>query len=109
MLARTVFDSDALTNVGECGFSEALEVVRAQLPDVLLIDLSSVDALAAIERIMAERPTPILALDPGVLSREEAFRALTLGALDVVERLSTPGPEFWHATARRLVMLAQVR
>jgi two-component system chemotaxis response regulator CheB len=109
LLARTLFDGDSLTSAGECGFIEALDVVQAQSPDVMLIDLTSVDALDAIERIMAERPTPILALDPGVLSREEAFRALALGALDVVERQATPGPEFWHATARRLTMLAQVR
>jgi two-component system chemotaxis response regulator CheB len=27
----------------------------------------------------------------------------------VVERTASPGPEFWHSTARRLTMLAQVR
>jgi two-component system, chemotaxis family, protein-glutamate methylesterase/glutaminase len=109
LLARTLFDGDALAVAGECGFSEILEVVRAQSPDVLLLDLSSEDALVAIERVMAERPTPILALHPGVLSRAEAFQALALGALDVVERTPVPGPDFWQATARRLTMLAQVR
>ena len=109
LLARSLFDGDALTSAGECGFMEALDVVQSQSPDALLIDLTSVDALDAIERVMAERPTPILALDPGVLSREEAFRAMALGALDVVERTPAPPPEFWQATARRLTMLAQVR
>jgi two-component system chemotaxis response regulator CheB len=109
ILARTLFDGDAFTVAGECGFLDALEVVRAQSPDVLLIDLASEDALDAIERVMAERPTPILALDPGLLARTEAFRALALGALDVVERSSSPGPDFWQATARRLMVLAQVR
>lgn len=109
ILARTLFDGDAFTVAGECGFLDALEVVRAQSPDVLLLDLSSQDALDAIERVMAERPTPILALDPGLLPRTEAFRALALGALDVVERPSSPGPDFWQATARRLMVLAQVR
>ncbi|KFE66867.1 Chemotaxis response regulator protein-glutamate methylesterase CheB [Hyalangium minutum] len=109
IMSRTLFDSDALSSAGECGFSEALSTVREQIPDVLLIDLTSVDALDAIERIMAERPTPILALDPGMLSREEAFRALALGALDVAERPASPGPEYWHAMARRLTVLAQVR
>ena len=107
ILARTLFDSDSLTSAGECGFVEALDVVRSQSPDVLLVDLTSLDALHAIERIMAERPTAILALDPGVLSREEAFRALTLGALDVVGRTAAPGPEFWQSTARRHVGLAR--
>ena len=109
VLTRALFDSDALTSVGECRFSESLQMVRSEIPDVLLMDLTSVEALDAIERIMAERPTPILVLDPGMLARAEAFRALTLGALDVVERPATPGPEYWHATARRLTMLAQVR
>jgi two-component system chemotaxis response regulator CheB len=109
ILARTLFDGDAFSVAGECGFLDALEVVRAQSPDVILIDLTSEDALDAIERVMAERPTPILALDPGVLSRTEAFRALALGALDVVERVSSPGADFWQATSRRLMVLAQVR
>lgn len=108
-LTRPLFEGDALTMAGECGFSEALDVVRSQTPDVMLIELSSRDALEAIERVMAERPTPILALDPGVLSREQAFRALALGALDVAERPATPGPDFWHSAARRLTILAQVR
>ncbi len=108
-MARNLFDSDSLTSAGECAFIDALEVVQAQSPDVVLMDLTSVDALDAIERIMAERPTPILALDPKQLSREEAFRALALGALDVMERTPAPGPEYWHSIARRLTMLAQVR
>lgn len=109
ILSRTLFDSDSLSSAGECGFTEALATVREQIPDVLLVDLSSTDALDAIERIMAERPTPILALDPGALSREEAFRALALGALDVADRPASPGPEYWHPLARRLMVLAQVR
>lgn len=109
LLARALFEREALASAGDCGFGEALEVVRAQLPDVVLMDLSSREALEAIERIMAERPTPILVLDPGTLSRAEAFRALTLGALDVVERPAAPDPGFWQATARRLTVLAQVR
>jgi two-component system chemotaxis response regulator CheB len=109
ILARTLFDGETFSVAGECGFLDALEVVRAQSPDVILIDLTSEDALDAIERVMAERPTPILALDPGQLARTQAFRALALGALDVVERALSPGADFWQATSRRLMVLAQVR
>ncbi len=109
LLARTLFDGDTLALAGECSFEEALEAVRAQSPDVVLLDLTSEEALEAVERVMAERPTPILALDPGVLARGEAFRALALGALDVMERATVPEAAFWQATLRRLVMLAQVR
>lgn len=106
--ARTLFGS-SLASAGDCGFTEALERVRTELPDVVLLELTSREALRAIEQIMTERPTPILVLDPCTLPREEAFRALTLGALDVVEYPASPGPEFWQAAARRLTMLAQVR
>lgn len=109
ILARTLFDGDAFAVAGECTYLDALDVVRAQSPDVLLIDLTSDDALVSIERVMAERPTPILALDPGQLERTQAFRALALGALDVMERPATPGPDFWQAVARQLMVLAQVR
>ncbi|MDY7228053.1 chemotaxis protein CheB [Hyalangium rubrum] len=109
LMARTLFDGDALTLAGECGYLEALEMVRAQNPDVVLIDLTTLDALEAIERVMDECPTPILALDPGMLARADAFKALALGALDVVDRLPVPPPDFWQSTSRRLVMLAQVR
>jgi two-component system chemotaxis response regulator CheB len=44
-----------------------------------------------------------------VLSGGDAFQALALGALDVLERPETPGPEFWLQAGRRLLMLAQVR
>ena len=76
---------------------------------MVLIDLTSADALAAIERIMAERPTPILALDPGALLARRPSGPWRSGALDVVERPASPGAEFWHAMARRLTLLAQVR
>lgn len=109
LLARHLFNGETLTSAGECPFADALDTVKEQDPDVVLIDLTSVDALDAIEQVMAERPTPILALSSGVLTRDEAFRALTLGALDVVERSPVPGADFWQGISRQLVMLAQVR
>lgn len=110
-LVRGLFEGESLVAVGppEADFVGAEAVVRRHFPDVLLVDLVSSEALSAIERIMAQRPTPILALHPGVLTGQQAFQALALGALDVMDRPMTPGPDFWHAVNRKLVMLAQVK
>ncbi|NRD44306.1 chemotaxis protein CheB [Corallococcus exiguus] len=110
-LVRGLFEGESLVAVGppEADFVGAEAVVRRHFPDVLLVDLVSSEALGAIERIMAQRPTPILALHPGVLTGQQAFQALAMGALDVMDRPMTPGPDFWHAVNRKLVMLAQVK
>jgi two-component system, chemotaxis family, protein-glutamate methylesterase/glutaminase len=92
-----------------CAFSEALEMVRRLHPDAVLVDMTERAALEAIERVMAERPVPVLALHPAVLSGAEAFQALAYGALDVVDRPAEPGPEFWQTVGRKLMLLAEVR
>ncbi|NBD12103.1 MULTISPECIES: chemotaxis protein CheB [Corallococcus] len=110
-LVRGLFDGESLVAVGppEAEYAGAEGVVRRHFPDVLLVDLLSSEALGAIERVMAVRPTPILALHPGVLTGQQAFQALALGALDVMDRPMSPGPDFWAAVGRKLVMLAQVK
>ncbi|RKH03679.1 chemotaxis protein CheB [Corallococcus sp. CA053C] len=110
-LAHRLFDGESLVAVGppEADFVGVEDVVRRHFPDVLLVDLLHAEALGAIERIMAARPVPILALHPGVLTGQQAFQALALGALDVMDRPIHPGPEFWHSVGRKLVMLAQVK
>ncbi|RKH56078.1 chemotaxis protein CheB [Corallococcus llansteffanensis] len=110
-LAHRLFDGESLVAVGppEADFVGLEDVVRRHFPDVLLVDLLHAEALSAIERTMAMRPVPILALHPGVLTGQQAFQALALGALDVMDRPILPGPEFWHAVGRKLVMLAQVK
>lgn len=108
--SRLFSEGESLLAAGPaCDFRDALDAVRREHPDVVVVDLTSLDALDAIERIMAEKPTPILALHPGLLTGGEAFQALALGALDVVERPEEPGPEFWLQTGRKVVLLAQVR
>lgn len=108
--SRVLFEGESLLAAGPgCDFRGALDAVRREHPDVVVVDLSSHEALGAIERIMAEKPVPILALHPGVLSGPEAFQALALGALDIIERPETPGPEFWLQAGRKMMLLAQVR
>jgi two-component system chemotaxis response regulator CheB len=108
--SRGLFDGVVLAPAGPvCDFSAALESVQRQYPDVMLVDLTAREALQVITKVMTERPVPILALHPGVLSGGEAFQALAAGALDVVDRPTEPGPEFWQTVGRKLMLLAEVR
>jgi len=111
LAARGLFEGESLVPVGpvEVDFNGALTAVRRHFPDVVLLDLNSYEALGAIELVMSERPVPVLALHPGVLSGQDAFQALALGALDVLERPLSPGPDFWAQVSRKLVLLAQVK
>lgn len=113
-LARPLFESAALVPVGQgCSYREMLAATRAQSPEVIVVDIPSgaraVEAFAAIEAVMAERPTPILVLYPSSGKRADVFRALDLGALDLAERPDTALPSFWHELGRRLELLSQVR
>jgi two-component system chemotaxis response regulator CheB len=111
--ARPLFEWPDLKPVGQgCDFESALATVIRERPDILVVELSSADALGAIEAVMAERPTPILGLydkaaQAGGPSLVDPFRALALGALDVAE---VPDPaRGWAEIARRLTLLAQIR
>lgn len=109
-LARPLFSSDELVPSGPgCDYPQALDAVRHQQPDLVLVDLQGPGAFAAIEAVMAERPTPILVLRSRAMKELDPFEALALGALDVAERPSTPSPDFWKELARRLPLLAQIR
>ena len=65
----------------------AAALARRLRPDVITMDLAMPDAdgFSGIARIMAETPTPILVL---TANRAEVvgFKALSLGALDIVEK-----------------------
>lgn len=94
LLASHVRGHPDLTVAGVVHTGEAaVEFVLAHSPDVVTLDVTMPGAggLAALGRIMAERPTPVLVLT-GV-SRDSAglaVRALGLGAIDVLPKY-TPG------------------
>lgn len=89
---------------------EAAALARELAPDVITMDLQmpGSDGFAGIARIMSETPTPILVLSS---DREalKGFRALSLGALDLLEKPSADElPHFGAELARRLRLLASV-
>src|SRR5690625_2918445 len=89
---------------------EAAEVTARLRPDVITMDLQMPGSagVAGIARIMAEAPSPILVLSA---NREEVrgFRALSLGALDLMEKPDLSAFDFFAGDlARRLRLLATV-
>ena len=90
----------------------AAAAARELKPDVITMDLNMPDAdgFSGIARIMAETPTPILVL---TANRAEVvgFKALSLGALDIVEKpAATADLEAYGAQIRsRLKLLAGVK
>ncbi|HLV60841.1 MAG TPA: chemotaxis protein CheB [Fredinandcohnia sp.] len=89
---------------------EAAALTAKLRPDVITMDLQmpGSDGFAGIARIMAENPTPILVLSA---DREEVkgFRALSLGALDLLEKPPLEKLDgFAKELASRLRLLATV-
>jgi two-component system, chemotaxis family, protein-glutamate methylesterase/glutaminase len=100
LVAALAADGD-ITVVGEAtGAGEAAALVERLRPDVVTLDLQIPDGggLAAVERIMAFAPTPILILSGTIAGRESqaAVAALVAGALDAV-----PKPARWTPDAER--------
>jgi two-component system chemotaxis response regulator CheB len=113
LLARVIgsdpgFDVVAVAADG----NEAAAQARGLKPDVITMDLNMPDAdgFSGIARIMAETPTPILVL---TANREETvgFRALSLGALDLLEKpqATTDLDDYGRLLRSRLRLLAGVK
>ena len=90
---------------------QAVEAARELRPDIVLMDchLPGMSGLDAVERIMADAPTPILCMtsDP---TRDLIFQALDRGALEILpkpDQLPVPR-EFLEETRRRLAVLSRV-
>lgn len=91
---------------------EAAAAAQRLRPDVVTMDLHMPDAdgYSGISRIMAEAPTPILVLTAAP-SEAAGFKALSLGALDILEK-PAPGADlrvYGHVLRTRLRLLAGVR
>ena len=110
--AKGLFANPDLAPSGEgCRYEHAVEAVRAQVPDVVLVAFSDpvFDGLRAVEEVIAELPVPLVVLHSSRSGKPEAMAALGLGALDLVERPEAPGAAFWLELSRRLTLVAGVR
>jgi two-component system chemotaxis response regulator CheB len=69
---------------------QAVELCRSLAPDVVLMDVQMpvLDGLAAVERIMKDRPTPVIVLSATVHPGEvdSAFRAVRAGAFEALAK-----------------------
>lgn len=92
--------------------NEAAALARTLRPDVITMDLNMPDAdgFSGIARIMAETPTPILVLT-GNPAEAVGFRALSLGALDILEKPHAQADlgEYGALLRSRLRLLAGVK
>ncbi|WP_242342593.1 chemotaxis-specific protein-glutamate methyltransferase CheB [Anaeromyxobacter terrae] len=90
----------------------AAALARQHRPDVITMDLNmpEADGYAGIARIMAETPTPILVLT-GNPAEAVGFRALSLGALDILEKphATTDLETYGRQLRSRLRLLAGVK
>src|SRR5947199_7840634 len=70
---------------------EAIEQLAAFQPDVIVLDVQmpQLDGMACLNRIMVERPTPVVMVSAVTQAgAEETIRALELGAVDVLAKPS---------------------
>lgn len=112
VLGDMIRSAKGLVLIGVAGDGKkAIEDTHDLRPDIVLMDchLPETSGLEAVERIMADSPTPILCMtsDP---TRDLIFQALDRGALEILpkpDQLPLPH-EFLEQTRRRLVSLSRV-
>jgi two-component system, chemotaxis family, protein-glutamate methylesterase/glutaminase len=116
---RAMIDADPeLTVIGEARTGkEAVALVERLHPVVVLmdLDLSVMNGIEAIERIMATQPTPIVVYSAFVAGPDNAngLAAIAAGAVDIVAKPSTRESEdlevYAEALRRRLRVASRVR
>ncbi|WP_240009241.1 chemotaxis-specific protein-glutamate methyltransferase CheB [Halobaculum rubrum] len=100
-LIADILESDGVEVVGEAADGrEALSVVADTDPDVVTMDVEmpEMNGIEAVERLMAENPTPTLMLSAYTAEgAEETFAALDAGAVDFFAK---PGGEVSMGVSR---------
>ncbi len=109
---RAMLEEDpAIAIAGEAANGEEAVAAAGRLrPDVITMDvlMPVMDGYAATARIMAERPTPIIAVTSLPLEDGSVLeRMLSAGAIDVVRKAFARDPEKW--ARMRAELLSRVR
>ena len=119
-LARIVFrdiinaTSDLRVTGEAANGQEAILLAEHLQPDLIIMDIMMpvMDGLKAIEAIMARNPRPILVLSATLADREVnmAFRAIKIGALDVLTKPSdTAGVLFAKTLVDKIRLLSRIK
>ncbi len=102
-ISRMVADWSDVRLVGTArDGAEAIEQAAALEPDVVLMDVSmpEVDGLEALERIMRDRPVPVILFSSHTTEDAEiTLRGLDLGAVDFVDKGSVASAMDIHTLA----------
>ena len=83
-------EADFEVQIARDGF-EALELLQTFRPDVITLDIHmpQMDGLACLDRIMVERPTPVVMVSTLTADgAETTLQALRLGAVDFIAKPS---------------------
>ena len=85
---------------------QAVDETKRLRPDLVIMDviMPVMDGLEAVSEIMADCPTPILVLSANIdrTASRNAFQAIELGALDVMEKPKGFGTHAFEAIAQTL-------
>jgi two-component system chemotaxis response regulator CheB len=118
MLSQILVSDPEIEVVGQAKDGrQGVEMVASLKPDLVTMDIHMphMDGLAAVEKIMAYSPTPILVVSSSVhgSGTGRAFDALALGALEVMKK---PEPRDWEdlerigrEIIRKVKLLSRVR
>jgi two-component system chemotaxis response regulator CheB len=106
--SRSLFHSGLVEAAPPADPTLMLERVLEHAPDVVVVDLEDapLEAVAAIEAVMAEQPVPMVVVTPGGPQKQHAIRALAAGALEIAE---LKGPDPWKALQRQVLFLSPLK
>lgn len=102
-------ESDFVVEFARTGV-EALQKLPAFKPDVITLDVNMpvMDGLACLDRIMVERPTPVVMVSSATAAGADAtLEAFRLGAVDVIEKPAGAVSLEIHDMAGHLVQIVR--
>lgn len=112
LIRQALLQDDRLVVVGEANDPiEARSAIKVHNPDVLLLDIEMprMSGLEFLELLMRLRPMPVVMFSSlARSSREATIRALSLGAVDCIEKPSADSGNTLERLADSLVVASQV-